>query len=204
MAASDPFAFEREQTTHYSVVDAEGFAVACTTTLNGSFGCGVTVDGAGFLLNNEMDDFTAAPGTPNQYGLIQSAANAVGPRKRPLSAMTPTIVSRDGQVVMVIGSPGGPTIINTVLLALIAVLDDGASIEQAVARPRFHHQWWLDRIDCEKDAFPEEVAAALRERGHVIRVRGLIGDAHGITVDRRRGLICGAADPRRGGAAAGW
>ena len=194
---------EREETTHFSVMDAAGGAVACTYTLNGSYGSGVTVTGAGFLLNNEMDDFAAAPGHPNMYGLLQGEANAVGPRKRPLSSMTPTLVMRGGKVVMVIGSPGGPTIINTVLQCVMNVLDHRMTIAQAVAAPRIHHQWMPDRIDHERFGINPDVMRGLRSRGHELRLRGPIGDAHGIFHDPSRGLFQGAADPRHGGVALG-
>ena len=195
---------EKEQTTHYSVMDGNGWAVACTTTLNGSYGCAVTVKGAGFLLNNEMDDFAAAPGVPNMFDLIQGEANAVGPGKRPLSSMTPTLVKKDGKVMMVIGSPGGPTIINTVLECIVNVIDHGMNIAQAVAAPRFHHQWLPDEIRFEPYGLNPDVQRGLAARGHRLRERGgSQGDAHGILVDRNTGLLTGAADPRGGGAARG-
>ncbi|HMS16749.1 MAG TPA: gamma-glutamyltransferase [Planctomycetota bacterium] len=197
--------FEKDQTTHYSILDASGFAVACTTTLNGSYGCGVTVKGAGFLLNNEMDDFAVAPGVPNMFDLIQGEANAVGPRKRPLSSMTPTLVRKDGKVVMVIGSPGGPTIITTVLQCILNVVDHGMTISQAIAAPRFHHQWKPDRIVHEPFGLNPDVIRGLKQRGHELVPRdGYQGDAHGIWVDLSRGLLTGAADPRYGGAARGF
>ena len=195
---------EKEQTTHYSVMDRKGNAVACTYTLNGGYGSGVTVTGAGFLLNNEMDDFASAPGTPNMFGLLQGEANAVGPGKRPLSSMTPTLVLRDSTVLMVIGSPGGPTIINTVLQCIINVIDHGMNISQAVAAPRIHHQWMPDRIDHEPYGIGPDPARGLRARGHLLRRRSVMGDAHGITYDPKRRLFHGAADPRHGGLAEGW
>ncbi len=204
LAGGDPFAYEKTQTTHFSTMDKSGVAVACTTTLNGGYGSGVTIPGAGFLMNNEMDDFAAAPGQPNMFDLIQGEANAVGPRKRPLSSMTPTLVLEDGEVVMVIGSPGGPTIINTVLHCIVNVLDHGANIQEAVARPRFHHQWLPDRILFEAGAFTPEAKAALEKRGHVLEPRRSIGDAHGIWRDRKSGRFFGGADPRLGGLAAGY
>ena len=137
-------AAEPAQTTHYSVVDAHGNAVAVTYTLNGSFGSGVTARGTGVLLNNEMDDFTAKPGEPNMFGLLQSARNAIEPGKRPLSAMAPTIVSRDGKLELVTGTPGGPTIISTVLQTILNVVDFGMDVQQAIDAPRFHHQWMPD------------------------------------------------------------
>ncbi len=135
---------EPDNTTHYSVVDPEGNAVSVTTTLNDSFGSQVTAEGLGFLMNNEMDDFAAKQGVPNMYGLIQGPANAVGPNKRPLSAMTPTIVLKDGKLFLVLGSPGGPTIITTVANVLMGVVDYGLNIQEAVNAPRFHNQWLPD------------------------------------------------------------
>jgi gamma-glutamyltranspeptidase/glutathione hydrolase len=204
MPAADPFAHEKSETTHYSVMDAAGNAVACTTTLNGGYGCGVTVTGAGFLLNNEMDDFSVAPGQPNMFQLIQGEANAIAPSKRPLSSMTPTLVKREGRVMMVIGSPGGPTIINTVLQCIVNVLDHGMDIAQAVAAPRIHHQWLPDRISHEPYGINPDVRRRLEARGHRLREgEGTMGDAHGIIRDPQTGRLEGAADPRGGGAARG-
>src|SRR5262249_19672822 len=148
-AALDPasaFRREPEHTTHYSVVDPQGNAVAVTTTLNDSFGSRVTAEGLGFLLNDEMDDFSAKPGVPNMFGLIQGPANAIGPGKRPLSAMAPTIVLRDGKLFLVLGSPGGPRIITVVANILMGVIDYGMNIQEAVNAPRFHHQWMPDEV----------------------------------------------------------
>jgi gamma-glutamyltranspeptidase/glutathione hydrolase len=196
---------ESGQTTHYSTMDASGCAVACTTTLNGGYGCGITVSGAGFLLNNEMDDFASAPGVPNMYGLIQGEANAVGARRRPLSSMTPTLLKRDGRVVMVVGSPGGPTIINTVLQCVMNVVDHDLNIAQAIAAPRIHHQWVPDRIVCEPFGINPDVLRGLQKRGHTFDVRtGWIGDAHGIRWNPGRKAMTAASDPRNGGLAAGW
>ncbi len=201
---ADPFAYEKTETTHYSVMDKSGIAVACTTTLNGGHGCGVTVTGAGFLLNNEMDDFAIAPGVPNMFDLIQGEANAVGPKKRPLSSMTPTLVMKDGKVMLVIGSPGGPTIINTVLHVVLNVLDDGMEIDAAIAAPRFHHQWLPDRTQCEPKSLTESAESVLGKRGHRLEARTYgIGDAQGIRRDLKSGILFGAADPRRSGLAKG-
>src|ERR1700738_1266046 len=156
---------EPENTTHYSVVDAEGNAVAVTTTLNHSFGSRVTAEGMGFLLNDEMDDFAAKQGVPNSYGLIQGPANAIGPGKRPLSAMTPTIVTKNGKLVLILGSPGGSTIITTVANDLISVVDNGLNIQQSANAPRFHHQYLPDRLDLEKK-FSAEVADQLKAMGY--------------------------------------
>ncbi|HSR50361.1 MAG TPA: gamma-glutamyltransferase [Acidobacteriota bacterium] len=194
--------YESDDTTHYSVVDADGNGVAVTTTINGGYGSGVTVKGAGFLLNNEMDDFTSKPGVPNLYGLIQGEANSVGAGKRPLSAMTPTIVKKDGQLFMVLGSPGGPTIINTVFQIILNVVDHGMNIQEAVNAPRVHHQWLPDQIRAESDALVMDVVHALQNKGHRITFTGGIGDAHCILVDPDNGMRYGAPDPRRGEAKA--
>jgi gamma-glutamyltranspeptidase/glutathione hydrolase len=199
---------ERAETTHYSVVDERGNAVAITTTLNGAFGSGVTVTGAGFLLNNEIDDFAIAAGQPNTYGLIQGEKNLVGPRKRPLSSMTPTIVTRNDSVILVAGSPGGPTIISTVLQVVLNVVDHQMTVSQAVAAPRIHHQWMPDRLDVEPFGLSPDVLEGLRERGHRINVRGrpgapsFQGDAQ--VIGRFGERWAGASDPRRGGLALGW
>src|SRR5437868_8479319 len=156
---------EPTHTTHYSVVDPEGNAAAVTTTLNESFGSGVTVGGLGFLLNDEMDDFTAKPGMPNTYGLMQGPANAIGPGKRPLSAMTPTIVLKDGKLFLLLGSPGGPRIITTVANILMGVVDYGMDIQEAVNAPRFHHQWLPDQVLLERGISPDTVRM-LEGMGH--------------------------------------
>ena len=204
LVAAEPLAEESPQTTHLSVVDPEGNAVAITTTINGNFGSGVTVKGAGFLLNNEMDDFTSRPGVPNMFGLIQGQANSIAPGKRPLSAMTPTLVKRDGKVLLVLGSPGGPTIINTVLQIILNVLDEGMDLYEAVDEPRIHHQWMPDRIVAETGALSREVEAELESLGHEVVYRGRIGDAHCIRVDPVSGLREGVADPRLWGEARGF
>lgn len=158
---------EREETTHYSVVDAEGNAVSTTYTLNGSYGAGAVVKGAGFLLNNEMDDFAAQPGTPNLFGLIQGEKNAIQPGKRPLSSMTPTILVKDGKLAMVLGSPGGPTIINIVFQTIMNVVDHGMNVQQAVAAPRFHHQWMPDAVRWERFGLGADLRSAMEGKGHV-------------------------------------
>ena len=192
---------ERTETTHYSIVDQEGNAAAVTYTLNGGYGCGVTAPGLGFLLNNEMDDFAASPGKPNYYGLIQGEANAIQPRKRPLSSMTPTIVLRDGRLFLVLGSPGGPRIITTVLEVLLNVIDFGMNVREAVDRPRFHHQWKPDKTYMEP-GFSPDTLALLRSRGHAIeRVRS-IGETAAILLEE--GWLQGAADSRSEGKASGY
>jgi gamma-glutamyltranspeptidase / glutathione hydrolase len=186
---------ESTQTTHYSVVDADGNAVAVTTTLNAYFGSRVTVGSLGFLLNDEMDDFSAKPGASNMFGLIQGDANAVGPNKRPLSAMTPTIVLKEGKLWLVLGTPGGPTIITTVANILTGVADFGLDIQQAVNAPRFHEQWLPDRVMLERDRFSPDTVALLKERGNDISYGG-IGDGECIEIDLGSGRRLGASDAR--------
>ncbi len=191
---------ESTETTHYSVVDAEGTAVAVTTTLNDYFGSKVVVDGAGFFLNDEMDDFTSAPGQPNLWGLIQGEANAVAPGKRMVSSMTPVIVDDpDGRLFMVAGSPGGSRIISTVFEVLSNVIDFGLNAQEAVARPRFHHQWLPDELEYEA-GLPDATLEALRERGWALDRLVRFGAANIVVVrygpDGTRTLE-GGADPRR-------
>ena len=195
---------EPEHTTHYSVVDPEGNAVAVTTTLNDSFGSRVTVEGLGFLLNDEMDDFAVKQGVPNSYGLIQGPANAVGPKKRPLSAMTPTIVLKDGKLLMVLGSPGGPTIITTVANILMGVVDYGMNIQEAVNAPRFHHQWLPDQVRIEREGISPDTVRLLEGKGHTVKKSGYWGDAECILVDPKTGERLGATDYRNNGKAAGF
>ena len=187
------------------MVDAAGNAVAVTTTLNSWFGSKVLVTGAGFVLNNEMDDFTAKPGTPNQYGLVQGAANAVGPGKRMLSAMTPTIVlDPNGELFFVTGTPGGASIITTVFQTIVNVVDYGMNVAQAVNAPRVHHQHLPDQIYYEPGGLPSNVVAELEARGHTMVERGGVsGDVEAIMV-MPDGTLEAASDPRRGGAAVGW
>ena len=194
---------EPQNTTHYSVVDAEGNAVAVTTTLNDSLGSRVTAEGLGFLLNDEMDDFASKAGVPNTYGLIQGPANAIGPGKRPLSAMTPTIVLKDGKLFLVMGSPGGPTIITTVANILMGVVDYGLDIQEAVNAPRFHHQWIPDHLKVE-DRISPDTLAILRTKGHKIEVEHLWGDGECIEVDPKTGERLGASDGRNNGKAIGY
>ncbi|MCC7433149.1 MAG: gamma-glutamyltransferase [Methanoregulaceae archaeon] len=176
-----PWGKESEQTTHYSIIDGEGNAVSTTYTLNGSYGAGAVVEGAGFLLNNEMDDFAAQPGTPNLFGLIQGEKNSIQPGKRPLSSMTPTILAKDGKVVMVLGSPGGPTIINTVFQTIMNVVDHGMNIQRAVAAPRFHHQWMPDAIRWEPYGLGSDLRTAMEARGHVFEAQArTMGSCHAI------------------------
>jgi gamma-glutamyltranspeptidase/glutathione hydrolase len=194
---------EPENTTHYSVVDAKGNAVSVTTTLNDDFGSRVTAEGMGFLLNDEMDDFAVKQGVPNIYGLIQGPANAIGPGKRPLSAMTPTIVVKDGKLFLVLGSPGGPTIITTVANILIGVVDFSLDIEEAVDAPRFHHQWLPDQILVE-DRLSPDTMNILRSKGHKLNVEHFWGDGECIMVDPKTGERLGASDGRNNGKAVGY
>ncbi len=204
--AGKPTGYESEETTHFTIVDAEGNAVSNTYTLNGGFGSGVAAKGTGFLLNNEMDDFAAKPGVPNSYGLIQGERNAVAPRKRPLSAMTPTFVMRrDGTLWFTIGSPGGPTIINTVLQTIINILDHGMNIQQAIDAPRIHHQWLPDELVYEPYGLSGDTLRALSSRGHkLIDKPRYMGDAQGIMIEEKTGARLGASDPRNDGAPVGY
>jgi len=182
-------------TTHYSVVDCDGNAVAVTTTLNSSYGCKVVVGDGGFLLNNEMDDFSIKPGFPNIYGLVGGEANAIEPGKRMLSSMCPTFVFDDEGLRFILGTPGGSTIITTVAQLIIDVIDFGMSLEDAVAVPRYHHQWYPDVIAYERGAFSEETRKKLETLGYAFKmVKGRIGDVQ--AVEFRRNNICGVSDPR--------
>lgn len=193
---------EKRETTHYSIVDGSGNVVSTTTTLNDSFGSKVVVRGAGFLLNNEMDDFSIKPGVPNLYGLVGNEANAIEPGKRMLSSMAPTVVLKDGAPFLVLGTPGGATIITTIAQILVDVIDFGMSVEEAVSAPRFHHQWLPDCITTEYGAFGAYLRKGLIGRGHRIEDRfEKIGDAQVIEV--KGSAACGVSDPRGGGSAGG-
>lgn len=192
--------YESPQTTHYSVIDKDGNAAAVTYTLNFSYGSGYTVDGAGFLLNNEMDDFSSKPGVPNGYGLIGGAANAIEPGKRPLSSMTPLIVTKDGKAVLVTGSPGGSTIINSVLQMVLNVIEWDMNLAQATAMPKIHHQWLPDMVAVEP-GINEDTLRALDARGFTLikdetggYARTVIGRIN--SVGQGKGVVLGAADPR--------
>jgi gamma-glutamyltranspeptidase/glutathione hydrolase len=202
--AGQPRQYEHSDTTHYSVVDADGNAVSTTTTLNGDYGNGQVVAGAGFLLNNEMDDFSAKPGSPNMFGLLGGEANAIAPGKRMLSSMTPTIVAKEGRTVLVLGSPGGGRIITTVLQVLLNVLEFGMDVQEAVDAPRFHHQWYPDSVMIEKQGFPADVVNALTALGHRVDVVSDMGDVHVIQIDPGSGLRLGASDPRSDGVTLGY
>jgi gamma-glutamyltranspeptidase/glutathione hydrolase len=199
--AGKPLGPESSETTHYSIVDADGNAVAVTYTLNFGYGDGVTVPGLGFLLNDEMDDFAAKPGEPNGFGLVQGEANAIQPRKRPLSSMTPTIVTRGGKLDLVLGTPGGPTIINSVLQVLVNVVDFGMNVQDAADWPRIHHQWLPDQLVMERGFSPDTIAL-LKARGHQVKIAGGIGEM--AAIQARDGWLEGAADPRTEGAAKGY
>src|SRR5271166_5216848 len=206
---------EPEHTTHYSVVDPDGNSVSVTTTLNDSFGSRVAAEGLGFLLNNEMDDFAAKQGVPNLYGLIQGPANAIGPGKRPLSSMTPTIVLKNGKLLLVLGAEGGPTIITTVANVLMGVVDYGLNIQQGVNAPRFHDQWLPDEIKMERVGFSPDTIHILEHMGHKIATDAELtaprsqstsqsqywGDAECIEVDVQTGERLGASDGRNNGKA---
>ena len=204
--AGRPAGYESEETTHFTVVDADGNAVSNTYTLNNSYGSAVVAKGTGILLNDEMDDFAAKPGTPNLYGLIQGERNAVAPKKRPLSAMTPTFVLRkDGSLWFAVGSPGGPTIINTVLQTIINIVDHNMNIQQAIDAPRIHHQWLPDEIVYEPYGLSSDTIRALESRGHKLTAKPrYMGDAQGIMIEERTGVRLGASDPRNDGAAVGY
>ncbi|MGC9471473.1 MAG: gamma-glutamyltransferase [Bacteroidales bacterium] len=191
----DPAAWESEETTHYSIVDPMGNALAGTTTLNGSYGSGVIVKGGGFLLNNQMDDFSIKPGFPNLYGLVGGEANAVAPGKRMLSSMTPTVVEKEGKLFMVLGSPGGSTIITSVFQVLINVIDHHMNMQQAVEAGRFHHQWLPDTLYYENSALDRSCVRELTERGHHVMSRKTIGRVDAVLV-RPGGCLEGGADPR--------
>ena len=196
---------EKDHTTHYSVVDRFGNCVSVTTTLNDAYGSKVVVTGAGFLLNDEMDDFSAKEGVPNEYGLVGSIANAIAPNKRMLSSMTPTIVLKEGKPFMVIGTPGGSTIMTTVLQVIVNVIDFKMTIQEAVDAPRIHHQWLPDHLMYEQRALSQDALDNLRAMGYSLRMReNTTGLAEGILFDRKRGLLLGATDPRGYGEAVGY
>ncbi|MFI5117536.1 MAG: gamma-glutamyltransferase [Terriglobales bacterium] len=209
---------EPVHTTHYSMVDPEGNAVSVTTTLNESFGSHVTADGLGFLLNDEMDDFSSKPGVPNMFGLIQGPANAISPGKRPLSAMAPTIVLKGGKLFLVLGAEGGPTIITTVAEVLMGVVDYGSNIQQAVNAPRFHDQWLPDEIKLERVGFSPDTVRILEHMGHKVSADANLdslpgqhpskaqywGDSQCIEIDLNTGERLGASDGRHNGKAVGF
>lgn len=193
--AGSPQVYESAQTTHYSIVDEDGRAVSVTTTLNGGFGSCVLVGGAGFFLNNEMDDFSSKPGVPNLYGLLGAEANAIEPGKRMLSSMTPTIVTRGDSLFMVVGTPGGSTIITSVFQNIVNVVDHKMGMQASVSAPRFHHQWLPDLIDYEEHALSTKTIQSLENMGHELSIRGPIGRVDAILI-RTGGKLETGADHR--------
>jgi gamma-glutamyltranspeptidase/glutathione hydrolase len=194
--------YEGDQTTHFSVVDAEGGVVSNTYTLNLNFGLGLVAEGTGVLLNNELDDFAAKPGAPNAFGLVGGDANAPGPGKRPLSSMSPTIVFKDGKPFLVTGSPGGSRIISTVVQVISNVVDHGMNVAEAVAAPRMHHQWEPDRLRIER-GFSADTLRLLQARGHTLQLGPAMGSANTVMLAPKG--LAGVADPRvRGSLAAGY
>jgi gamma-glutamyltranspeptidase / glutathione hydrolase len=202
--SGDPLAYESEETTHFTVVDKDGNVASNTYTINDSFGNKITVEGAGFLLNNEMDDFAPKPGAPNAYGLIQGEANAVTARKRPLSSMTPTIVLNDGKLLFAVGSPGGPTIINTVTQVIVNIIDHGMNIQQAIDWPRVHHQWMPDQIVYEPYGLVPDVLNRLKSMGHQFGNQRYMGDAEGVMIEVKTDVRLGGSDPRLDGKSIGY
>ena len=195
--------YESSETTHYSIIDALGNAVSCTTTLNGAYGSRVVVPGAGFLLNNEMDDFSMKTGVPNAYGLVGGTANAIAPGKRMLSSMTPTILTRNGKVAIVTGTPGGSTIITSVLQSILGIVDYGLNAQQVVTAPRLHHQWLPDQLDVEAGALLPAAQDTLRAHGYHLNPRLPWGRLDLIRI-RPDGVLEGGADPRGDDAALGY
>ncbi|OAV63995.1 Gamma-glutamyltranspeptidase precursor [Bacteroidales bacterium Barb6] len=194
---------ESEETTHYVIIDKDRNAVSATTTLNGTYGSKTVVAGAGFLLNNEMDDFSVKPGTPNLYGLTGGEANAIAPRKRMLSSMTPTLLTKNGRLFMAVGSPGGSTIITSVFQTILNVTLFGMDAQTAVSLPRFHHQWLPDTIQAEDGAIPNEVRTRLEGKGYPIAPRSPYGRVEAIVV-RSDNTLEGGADPRGDDKATGY
>lgn len=198
------FINESDQTTHYSVIDKDGNMVSVTTTLNNTYGSGVVVDGAGFLLNDEMDDFASKPGEPNMFGLVGNEANAIEPGKRMLSSMTPTIILKEGSPFMVVGSPGGGRIITSVFTTIINVIDFKMPLDSAIDKPRFHHQWLPEYLQYEAGAIDEEVLAKLQEKGHQVKQISDYGRVEAILVDWKNHTYYGHSDRRGYGAAIGY
>jgi gamma-glutamyltranspeptidase/glutathione hydrolase len=192
-----------KHTTHFSTADAEGNWVACTATVNTTFGAKVVIPGTGIVMNNQMDDFSIQPGVANAFGLLGAEANAVAPGKRPLSSMSPTIVLKDGKPILAVGAAGGPTIISQTLLAIVNTIDFGMPLDEALAQPRFHHQWQPDELRVEKTV-PEKVREELAKRGHKVKVVETLGAAQAVALDGNAGKLAGAPDPRGEGQAAGF
>ncbi len=194
---------EHEETTHFSIVDRDGNAVSITTTLNGSYGAGVVVKGAGFLLNNEMDDFSVKPGAPNMFGLVGGEANAIAPGKRMLSSMTPAILAKDGELFMVVGTPGGSTVITSVFQTILNVVDFNMSMQAAVNAKKFHHQWLPDNVLVESNALDSLTTERLKAKGYNFVKRGAIGRVDAI-LKTKWGYYQGGADPRGDDKVVGW
>jgi gamma-glutamyltranspeptidase/glutathione hydrolase len=192
-----------KHTTHFSTADAEGNWVACTATVNTTFGAKVVIPGTGIVMNNQMDDFSIQPGVANAFGLVGAEANAVAPGKRPLSSMSPTIVLKDGKPILSIGAAGGPTIISQTLLAILYTIDFGMPLDEALAQPRFHHQWQPDELRIEK-AVPAKVREELAKRGHQVKVVEAMGAAQAVAFGGSRGTLAGVPDPRGEGRALGF
>ena len=200
--------FESEETTHYSIIDKEGNAVSVTTTINSGFGSKVVVGGAGFLLNNEMDDFSSKPNEPNQYGLLGSVANSIEPGKRMLSSMTPTIILKNDKPFLILGSPGGSTIITVILQVILNCIEFGMNIQEAVNAPRIHHQWLPDIIYHEQFSINNDTFSVLEDIGYKFKDRNstfrVLGSAQAIMIDQEGNIYFGASDPRRNGSAEGY
>ena len=196
--------YESLETTHFSVVDKDGNAVSVTTTLNGGYGSRVVVGGAGFFMNNEMDDFSVKPGVPNMYGLIGSQANAIAPNKRMLSSMTPTILEKDGKLFMVVGTPGGSTIMTSVYQTILNVIEHGMTMQQAVNALKFHHQWLPDKTIFENGAFSDTTVTTLQSRGYILeKLTNTLGRMDCVLI-RPDGSYEGASDPRADNTARGY
>ena len=198
----DPYSNQSEETTHYSIVDSAGNAVSVTTTINSGYGNGITVTGAGFLLNNEMDDFSSKPGEPNMFGLLGNEANAIEAKKRPLSSMTPTIVLKDNRPFLILGSPGGSTIITTVMQNILNVVLHDMNIKEAVSSPRVHSQWLPDMVFYEENGLSKKTLIELKKMGHDVKMRRSIGEANGIMINEKG--FWGGADTRGENSAIGY
>ena len=201
--SGDARAYEKDETTHFSIVDKDGNAVSGTYTLNGNFGSGIVVEGAGFLLNNEMDNFNVNPGKPDDAGIIQGEANAIAPDKRMITAMAPTMVFQKGKLFLVTGSPGSSRIISTVLQVITNVIDHKMNIQEAVNAPKVHHEWMPDELRIEKGISPDTVKI-LKDMGHNVVLHGPMGAATSVLIDPVTQVRYGAADPRRDGLALGY